>query len=481
MTTIDDLPHELIPFILRHLDLLDLIKCREISKKWRYFVDRIKLTEFVILDNDINIKYNWFYTNRPINYRFTIESSNLKSSHIFMNQNMLNNLKYLNISYDIDFSLFDLENFNQFERLEQLDILYISVLKNATIKLPKLRVFYVFIIQRDTAEHQLVIDTPNLEFVFCGYGLNLVEFVHATSIKHLEIEQCRGDLPQLPNLEVLQANDIMNLDRNVLQKLPSLKQLSMNGDINLDDYLIIKNFINYLKKQRLVLRRLDLSIFFLGVQLINGLEFDDYSFGKVHWHMHMKNYSLLAPTLSYFESVNYTELLNLVDKIPDDYHTRFCNIQRVFANKINNPVHFISFLRSCENLCILVVVNSFSLNQEFYDQLPSVGQISELHIKEPIGYELNYEFILRMRQLYNFSLNQELSLDLALKAFSCLKFLKNMSFHFSSTANSMIWIRKTNRTYFLKLWYISFFSIMPRYTNLILSKIALFHTGMAFG
>ena len=45
---LDDIPNELLPSIFRHLDLSELINCRLLSKKYRYFIDTIIIDELII-------------------------------------------------------------------------------------------------------------------------------------------------------------------------------------------------------------------------------------------------------------------------------------------------------------------------------------------------------------------------------------------------------------------------------------------------
>ena len=63
----DKLPDEMLPFIFKHLDVKDLCNCRCVSKRFRFWADKVKFTELAINDLNLEKPRKWYYTNDQAN------------------------------------------------------------------------------------------------------------------------------------------------------------------------------------------------------------------------------------------------------------------------------------------------------------------------------------------------------------------------------------------------------------------------------
>lgn len=121
----DFLPPELLPFIFVHLPLKDLSKCRMVSKKFRFYVDKIKLSELFINDKNelLSCLTKWSHTNEPINFLNKIDISDFKFLNSFTFN--LDHLKRLIINFNSAYKYFDVHFINDLVTLEHLEIWFV--------------------------------------------------------------------------------------------------------------------------------------------------------------------------------------------------------------------------------------------------------------------------------------------------------------------------------------------------------------------
>lgn len=427
--------------IFQHLDLIELLKCRLVSKKWKNLIDKIKIRELIVSKSTpMGIRrYCWYHSNRLIYYKNSFHSLNLFSMNVPMFQNLTKNLKYLNITFDLiqNDQQFNISHLNNFKQLEHLNLCCIEMKESVKLVLPELRILCFDELQDMLSplfeifnSNILTVDSPKLEILFLNY-IEKFELVHYESVKRLQIGSSFIDeqfLNSFTNLEYLQCDHFQLLSANALNYLPNLKELNCNYKSSL--LMFGENFKEMIKN--LLEQKFNgLKINFLGIQLRDDC-FNFESNLNDPIDLHVKNYENLCNNLNWFNAFNYSRFMELTNnQMPNDLFKKYTNIQIVIANKIVNQIHFINFLKNCKKLSKLTISNSslnVSLDQAFYDQLGSFTSLIELTIRDTNNIQINFEFILHLQQLHYFQTTNEMTTDLVLKSIKQNNYLSLICF-----------------------------------------------------
>lgn len=108
----DQLPFELYSFIFDHLCLVDLIKLRSVSKKFKYLIDKEQLTKDLYIGDDqldANLYQSsflrWFYNAKSVKYSIKMNLNDLKDLSTFKKQLVYSsicfNLKVLLLKFSV--------------------------------------------------------------------------------------------------------------------------------------------------------------------------------------------------------------------------------------------------------------------------------------------------------------------------------------------------------------------------------------------
>ena len=121
------------------------------------------------------------------------------------------------------------------------------------------------------------------------------------------------------------------------------------------------------------------------------------------------NYSRTSPILPWIYAINYSTLVSILGKIPDDFHLRFMNLLTVKVHQKVDEKQFIEFLNKYQCLKTLQIRAEFSLN--FYETLHvTCPMLESLFIEETEMFEI--DFILKLKNLEKFCINfGEISFD----------------------------------------------------------------------
>ena len=284
----DTLPVELIPFVFNHLTLNDLAQCRLTCKKFRFFVDRTKLSELFINDEDdlITSLTEWHYTKREINVKNIINISNFNLLRSFSFD--LTSLFRLIINFSQPYNRFDVNFVNRLANLQQLEIWNLgdpstgwedSRRARLNLKLDHLKIVYIGCVSL-----RLLIESSQIEVLFLypeGSGFNSVEFSHPQSVKHLEFEHISDeDLRQFVNVETLKCCFSHSLSLDLLVILPHLKELACDQQelTSKANYDRLISTMNHLVEQKTLLARENLEIYFKKTKLLRTKKFEKYGF-----------------------------------------------------------------------------------------------------------------------------------------------------------------------------------------------------------
>lgn len=425
------LPNEILCLIFSHLPLSDLFNTLKLTNKRFYcLVNSMRFEELIFANfSECVYKNSWYHSNRPTNVQniiyadyldLAIRSSSFKSS--------FSNLKSLKIDFGFLYydMYFDVEQLNSFDKLEhlQFDNFYLRLNRNACLRLPNLRVLRVFL---GFPTKQLQIDAARLEVLCCN--LLRTKLTHPLSIMLLQqVSQEIRDLRKFANLEIykstVSAYEGEEFDNDILFKLPdNLRQLHFEH-YHFDD---LKDFVRAFFRDRHRLNRLGLKLFFNGLELVNDRPFADYRPERL-LEFHQNNYQRLI-SLPWYEEVNFEQLTEAYRPIPTNFHSKYTNIQKVSAGKIENQREFTCFLKACNQLSFLMLLKLSMFDQQFLDELPKLrSSLFRLELREEFDIQIDFRFVGEFRVMAALITDQHLPIRLALDLFETVKFLNFLSF-----------------------------------------------------
>lgn len=374
----------------------------------------------------------WSFTFTRINPRFCL-SHNLRRRFIDLPIFKLNQLKYLKINSYIGYTNFRFSDLSRFHQLEVLDMKVHSLkMDDEQLNLPNLRTFSLI-------SHDLIsikIDCPKLEKVRYNKFINLFEFKNYETIKHLEIEiYVDGHVDLFKNLEVLYLTKGHHLNKDILKILPNLNQLHLHTPVDLRNVPTINNLliIDNVLIQRSQLKRDDLKIFFLDIEIMNETDLDRFNFSKSKLEILIERFSSLF-SAHWIMSIDYNHLIN-IPSVNESIHsnlffTKFNNIQLIRnRGSIDDQNFFINFVSKCLNLNQIDLEYS-DLNAEFYHQLYLIApSLSILKFKEATDLNIDSNFILKLRLLRKFETNQSFQMKSMLSILKRLYFIERIVFY----------------------------------------------------
>ena len=261
MSSINDLPPEMICELFKHLSPRDLVVCSMVNKRWQSLYSGIKLYRVAAIAKRFSdCLDNWSYPDRRIEDQ---ELCPPELFHRLIDQPLLSNLKYLalcGLSSDFDLDKLSglLTNNNQLLHLE-LNVAFSSQV-NLHLKLPKLR---ILAFHSPNELCSLSVDCPELNVLLYhkpSFNRGLLEVKHPETIRKLDTNLNPNELALFKNIEYLVIQDcFLESVRNILSSLPRLKELHFNEGMswvfrtrysrNRVEELTLEEFLNDAKKR----------------------------------------------------------------------------------------------------------------------------------------------------------------------------------------------------------------------------------------
>lgn len=191
----------------------------------------------------------------------------------------------------------------------------------------------------------------------------------------------------------------------------------------------ISSFIRRTLDTRDELKKNNLSVFFLGINLRNKRFFDGIKFGlENQTHLQYENFDHLATGMSYYTKIDYVKFAQRFSAgLLDDFFVKFNNILTVKADKIPKPELFILLLQRCKNLCSLSIEYD-QKHKEIYNQLPYICKsLRKIKLSESEIFfkQMSHSFLSKLGvwQINAGQFDFDLVLD-NFKASRCLKLCK---------------------------------------------------------
>lgn len=397
------LPIEIFHEICQYLDVYELLELKIVCKKLYFIVKEFKIKELIFNFSDNCSKDIWFFTNRPLNFKFNLENSKLFLLRTYRD-NLVNNLKRLKIRQLDDKSCISLVDVNKFLQLEQLDIFLKNCKRkeNERLVLVKLRTLSIKLLSS-----VLEINAPNLIAFYLNnsnsiYSLKSIKFdCRPLSVRHLKIFTYHDVVEAVfSNLEYLECYRSNYLNQSILFAFPNLKELRIQHYYESNLLGILETIASN--------RRETFKVFYNGIQLQDANDLQVYKDQPV-FPLQISNFKFLDNNLNWFNCINFNDLLSLTDKIPRDFFRKYTNIQELRVSKLRNESELISFIFNCQNLEKLNALDA-SFTQQFYDRLPVVSSFIYLNIFEENRAEIDFKFLSRMFSLADVRTNQEIKI-----------------------------------------------------------------------
>ena len=300
-----------------------------------------------------------------------------------------------------------------------------------SLNLPNLRVFSC---TRSDNDHNLSLNCPKLEKLVKND--DFLSIVHPESIKELHLYHKEDFLFDAVNCEYLYL-EIGHFDQNILLKLKKLKQLYVTRK----DFESLTSFV----RQKRTLNRTNLKIYHLNLLSDSFTNLDH--FGETYRYYHRlnsntiqfygPNYSNLPNKVYFIDIVDYNVVENYFCANPNQIvrgiieKLVYLNLL-ILSDQIRDVNQFIGILKDRRYLNQVKIKAKF-MPQTFFDEILSenCSIIENLFLENT--NQLNFDFLLKFKELQCFHTEQQLTSDLILKMFDKFELLESLEFHYESS------------------------------------------------
>ena len=465
--SIDDLPPEMLSELFKHLNLKHLAVCSMVCKLWNQLISRHKVTRLVVVPRGLK-KERWWHVSRPVDEY--LEVCPLRMFATLLCRPILSSLKHLRINVYHGLAQLEPNDLNLFRQLIHLEVDYPIVRPNTEINwiLPNLEILKVRLYEHD----RISIDCPKLK-VFssdCRPGVS-IDVKWPETISTLCAALYGSQLTKFKNIETYKCTaELQFVNDALIEQLPRLKMLEVCGDpqdlyFTLQTVDGVREFLKRLLSDRRKVLRSDLKLFFAGIEIVDEALVDrldlqalDVGVGNStrlsNEHLYFGDYPAdqrpnLLDELEFVQKANYTRLMSLMNELPPDYFMRFYHVRCISTSgDIQRPEHFATFIKRLEFVEHLELLYP-SLQQEWYDRLPSICSLRSITLYESEAIELSFDFLGRFEPFIEMldvdrelSLNSASSLPNLIKSFK-VWYVRKFRFKFRG-ANAMIRMRKSN-------------------------------------
>lgn len=417
---LDQLPYLAVRHIFKFLSIRDLVACRAVSRKFKFYADETDVQKLVVKDGSEGCGC-WHTTRRPIDFASAIswkEFAALKPSQFKLNQQLTS----LHIRLD---QMFSFRTLTAFKKLAHLELnLLTSDRRTRTLALPELRVLKLVCFRSS-----FLLKTPKLEVLCCDH-IDDLRFECPQTIKRLESDYVGADfMGKFSNVEMFKVkNKVFGLDPALLSAWKHLQEFDIaDSCLHLNSPEAFKSSLSAILRQSKT-SSAELKFFLDDVQLIDESQLDHYEPNRTRRsNFKLKNHQFLRAPDYDLLSISYNDFRSSVSAMTSDFFEKFPRIRLVKAIGPVNPDEFKWFLMHTKRLSCLKLINT-SLDQAFMDSLPSILDPDQLtYLKVDERYPIDFSFILRFRMLFEFESNQA-SFDLAAKVFRKRPCLRRFQF-----------------------------------------------------
>ena len=422
---INRLPTEILLTIFEHLELLDVLRCRQVCRQWHATIELMRLDSLVIFEKRLETgRYGrWPYSLEAIDPKRSINVAKLNPQLNRTGSPFLFGLRRLKVQGalkdDLQSAFIELIN-----RLGALEELYMWELKNddKEIAIRSNSLIYLGICFASRGK-PIIIDTPKLRKFMIISGLQNLKFVYPNQITELELASSLSErlqvVSQFTGVQLLSC--ACRLERSDLKALGSLREIRFcNSLYGGTPQTMKQNALELLQLKR-ELNHGDLRIVFRGIVLEDAGQLDGYDSAEDNlFELLMSNYNKLASgQLDWVDHLDFSLLNRWISGagLPEDFHTKFSALRQVnITDHIDN--NLIQFLKKCKKFRSLFV--TYSSLRAFHNQLeiiPSFVEILAIERKQ----QPDFHFILNFCKLKPAEFGRETALDVVQVAWQTIE------------------------------------------------------------
>lgn len=437
------LPEECLILIFKKVDLLQLLKLREVCVTWKAIIESMRIKHVNVVDSQFNRREKWdllglelvsyeslLYHSKPSLlislFRAPAPTGSLQ---LVCKNAMFSRLKSMLISLP-SISEFRFENyinpfFRQLEELAFLDLNLGATLEQTCLNLPHLKTLSIHGFRM--IARPIKLELPSLHQFSTNRTIDFFEFAHPETVTHMFLSEDDESIVQFVNLECLSCC-IYNHESVIFSALTKLKRIHYDNtrEILFKDFAMVHRDKQNSGRQETKI-------------IIRGVDYQDYRFqrgNKFTFESTWKNYlagKLITsgPISVVPNSIDFNSLSDELDgqSIPADFKESFSNIRTIrVSRKIEGDVKlFFNLLDHHPNLNHLQLSSAFDGykdQQRYYDSLPNYSKyVQRLEISsgdQEASFDLN--FVLRFSYLQRFKYNKMVGSNFVRLLFETLKY-----------------------------------------------------------
>ena len=417
---------------IEHLDLLDTVRCRRVSKRFKSLVDQLRPTELLVYGHKCSYSIDFSHKDgRSPSHWIQLYRLRLKWNSSF--QIVFANLRVLELNIELEERSkgerdeFHLELLNEFVRLEELYVNKLTIYRNQTLRLPYLKVLSIELHSKDdlkensvSRQERIYRQQPRLVLDSTVWKLSC-EQTTLLDIKHPEYVECfkcsASDLEvkamnRFKKLRVLQIlhSKLPESKLSIIESLKSLEELHVGLPMKEKEPLL-----KQMMARRAALGK-EMKIYVADVCLPSDeplgtsidLHEDPLKFRIQHYHR-------LPDCVGEVKEIYYERLISWLDtlmpnrieldewRFPVGFFRKFPNIQSVYlGNAAEDEERFLYFLSRCSRITKLCFAREH-LTQSILDRLPVVcGQLKVLSVFYTRGPSsgLDLRPVYKLKQLF---------------------------------------------------------------------------------
>ena len=429
-----DLPDEIWRMIFELLDVLEMVKLREVSKRFRFLIDTMCFKKLIIFDY-CGI-YLCYFPYRHRNFSGPIlqfPKFNFHPDSSF--QLVFANLKILLMGCDLGVD-FNLELLNEFRRLEKLYLRRIELPERThVLKLPNLKSLRIGLHvpiaygnNRQEKWQAWVVLESKVTKLKCD-GFRRVKLIYPECIEHLEVDE--SDLPlttKFASLKIVRVSFFRGLHpeayKDVLNISDILEEFYLDSDYNEQLRLAANELLEQALKK-------NVKIYISDIRLTESLEelpsFAREKDANLRWpKVKIHCYHKLASHVRHTSTFDYEALIsNLNDQrttlirnqvrlnehqFPVDFFEKI-RVHAISVSRIENEDLFVWFLRKSSGLVKINFMDG-CMSQTILNQLPGACGRSLKTLNIYGSGSLDYEPLYELLGIFRISIEDVRNMEL---------------------------------------------------------------------
>ena len=406
----DRLPHEVVTHLIGYLDVGSLLRLRATNKYFYSIVRSYRVTSLSVstYGKEDEAFGRFFHTNEPFKAAQSFSTSNHDFFRSKVMKLLLGRIKRLHadvLPAKQAKSVFNVNlNLNHLESLEVLQIRHLTNRRNGCLRLPNLQVLSIGYLFGDN----LKLETPKLFAFRSKSRLSYFEFEFPETITHMGCEQRSWngwDLDRFVNLEYTYSKHGYLPDfGDDATNYPKLKEVHFFSVPHNDMNMILPSESH---------KKAKIKLFLNGIQIKEIDEVEELlTKGETpityRTQLYATYYNRLSDRLPWVKEIDYSTLVTLMNEIPEDFYSKFCQISTVSVSQPVDQQRFARFLSGCRTVRVLELSNT-SFDRSFFvnlsDYCPYLKKLNIVENKESI----NLSFVTKFEYLQSLSIDQEVS------------------------------------------------------------------------